>query len=178
MGISGIIRRSFRWCRERDLNPHGRLCPHGPQPCASAISATSATTVILAGREETVNINCIGSRSSILSVAFANRVPTQLIVCYCGFLSFRVGSNCEFRFARDGCRSLSKTGGQTEFTTKSTKDTKNGIRFKLQHHPPVEYKSMRSEDCGHRVDVLVEDRLILSVDPATRTGSYTPRKCS
>jgi len=35
-------------------------------------------------------------------------VPTQLIVCYCGFLSFRVGSNCEFRFARDGCRSLQR----------------------------------------------------------------------
>ncbi len=54
----------------------------------------------------------------------------------------------------------SKTGGQKEFTTKSTKDTKNGIRFKLQHPQPVEYKGVRL-DCGYRVDLLVEDKLII-----------------
>ena len=36
-----------------------------------------------------------------------------------GSLSFRVGSSFKFRFARDGCRSRSKTGGPGEFTTES-----------------------------------------------------------
>jgi GxxExxY protein len=35
----------------------------------------------------------------------------------------------------------------------------DGIRFKLQHPQPVEYKGVRL-DCGYRVDLLVEDKLI------------------
>ncbi|MCK4356671.1 GxxExxY protein, partial [Candidatus Bipolaricaulota bacterium] len=42
------------------------------------------------------------------------------------------------------------------------KDTKNGIRFKLQHPQPVEYKGVRL-DCGYRVDLLVEDKLIIEL---------------
>ncbi|MCK4392515.1 GxxExxY protein, partial [Candidatus Bipolaricaulota bacterium] len=36
----------------------------------------------------------------------------------------------------------------------------NGIRFKLQHPQPVEYKGVRL-DCGYRVDLLIEDKLII-----------------
>ena len=38
----------------------------------------------------------------------------------------------------------------------------NGIRFKLQHPQPVEYKGVRL-DCGYRVDLLVEDKLIIEL---------------
>lgn len=38
----------------------------------------------------------------------------------------------------------------------------NGIAFRLQHPQPVEYKGSRL-DCGYRVDVLVEDALILEL---------------
>jgi len=38
----------------------------------------------------------------------------------------------------------------------------NGIRFELQHPLPVEYKGVRL-DCGYRVDVLVEDKLIIEL---------------
>jgi GxxExxY protein len=38
----------------------------------------------------------------------------------------------------------------------------NGIEFKLQHPLPVEFKGVRL-DCGYRVDVLVEDKLILEL---------------
>jgi len=38
----------------------------------------------------------------------------------------------------------------------------NGIRFELQHPLPVKYKSVRLE-CGYRVDVLVEDKLIIEL---------------
>jgi GxxExxY protein len=38
----------------------------------------------------------------------------------------------------------------------------NGIKFKTQHPLPVEYKGVRL-DCGYRVDVLVEDRIILEL---------------
>ena len=47
--------------------------------------------------------------------------------------------------------------------------TRNNIRFKLQHPQPVEYKGLRL-DCGYRIDLLVEDILILelkSVDKLT-----------
>ena len=37
-----------------------------------------------------------------------------------------------------------------------------GIRFKLQHALPVEYKGLRL-DCGYRIDVLVQDALILEL---------------
>ena len=40
--------------------------------------------------------------------------------------------------------------------------TLNGIGFKLQHPQPVEYKGVRL-DCGYRVDVLVEDELIIEL---------------
>jgi len=38
----------------------------------------------------------------------------------------------------------------------------NGIRFELQHPLPVKYKDVRL-DCGYRVDVLVEDKLIIEL---------------
>ena len=38
----------------------------------------------------------------------------------------------------------------------------NGIRFELQHPLPVKYKGVRL-DCGCRVDVLVEDKLIIEL---------------
>jgi len=38
----------------------------------------------------------------------------------------------------------------------------NRIPFKLEHPMPVEYKGVRL-DCGYRIDVLVDDRLILEL---------------
>ena len=38
----------------------------------------------------------------------------------------------------------------------------NGIAFKLPHLLPVEYKGCRL-DCGYRIDLLIEDRLILEL---------------
>jgi len=38
----------------------------------------------------------------------------------------------------------------------------NGIPFRLEHPMPVEYKGIRL-DCGYRIDVLVDDRLILEL---------------
>jgi len=38
----------------------------------------------------------------------------------------------------------------------------NGLEFKLQHPVPVEYKGIKL-DCGYRVDVLVENTLILEL---------------
>ena len=38
----------------------------------------------------------------------------------------------------------------------------NGTRFELQYLLPVEYKGVRL-DCGYRVDVLVEDKLIIEL---------------
>jgi GxxExxY protein len=43
----------------------------------------------------------------------------------------------------------------------------NGIRFKLQHAQPVEYKGVRL-DCGYRVDLLVEDKLIIELKSVER----------
>ena len=46
----------------------------------------------------------------------------------------------------------------------------NGIAFQLQHPQPVQYKGIRL-DCGYRLDVLVENRLIVelkSVDEIKR----------
>jgi len=37
-----------------------------------------------------------------------------------------------------------------------------GISFRLQHPQPVEYKGVRL-DCGYRIDVLVEDKLIVEL---------------
>ena len=38
----------------------------------------------------------------------------------------------------------------------------NGILFTLEHPMPVEYKGIRL-DCGYRIDILVEGRLILEL---------------
>ncbi len=38
----------------------------------------------------------------------------------------------------------------------------NNISFKLQHPLPVQYKGTRL-DCGYRVDILVEDEIILEL---------------
>jgi len=38
----------------------------------------------------------------------------------------------------------------------------NGIGFKLEHPLPVEYKGIRLE-CGYRIDVFVEDELIVEL---------------
>jgi GxxExxY protein len=46
----------------------------------------------------------------------------------------------------------------------------NGIELKLEHPLPVEYKGVRLE-CGYRIDLLIEDRLIIelkSVDKIKR----------
>ncbi len=37
-----------------------------------------------------------------------------------------------------------------------------GIAFKLEHPLPVEYKGVRL-DCGYRIDILVENRLIIEL---------------
>ena len=36
------------------------------------------------------------------------------------------------------------------------------MQFKLQHPLPVEYKGIKL-DCGYRIDVLVEDRIIVEL---------------
>ena len=38
----------------------------------------------------------------------------------------------------------------------------HGIAFRLQHPQPVEYKGLRL-DCGYRLDLLVEDELIIEL---------------
>ena len=38
----------------------------------------------------------------------------------------------------------------------------NEIRFKLEHPLPIEYKGIHL-DCGYRIDILVEDQLILKL---------------
>ena len=43
----------------------------------------------------------------------------------------------------------------------------NGIRFKRQVPLPVVYKSVRL-DCGYRIDIVVESRLILELKAAER----------
>ena len=45
--------------------------------------------------------------------------------------------------------------------------TLNGILFKLQHPQPVEYKGVRL-DCGYRVDLLIEDDLIVELKSVER----------
>ena len=39
---------------------------------------------------------------------------------------------------------------------------RNGIPFQLQYPQPVKYKDIRL-DCGYRIDILVENRLILEL---------------
>jgi len=39
---------------------------------------------------------------------------------------------------------------------------RSGIAFQLQHPQPVQYKDIRL-DCGYRIDVLVENKLILEL---------------
>ena len=38
----------------------------------------------------------------------------------------------------------------------------NGISFKLQHALPVAYKDIKL-DCGYRLDLLIEDKLIVEL---------------
>lgn len=38
----------------------------------------------------------------------------------------------------------------------------NGIEFKLQHPLPVQYRNLRL-DCGYRIDMLVENEIILEL---------------
>jgi GxxExxY protein len=38
----------------------------------------------------------------------------------------------------------------------------NGIAFKLEHPLPVEYKGVKL-DCGYRIDILAENRLIIEL---------------
>jgi GxxExxY protein len=38
----------------------------------------------------------------------------------------------------------------------------NGIRFRLQHPQPVVYKKVRL-DCGYRIDMLIEDTLLIEL---------------
>ena len=40
--------------------------------------------------------------------------------------------------------------------------TLQGMKFKLEHALPVEYKGIHL-DCGYRIDILVEDQLILEL---------------
>ncbi len=44
----------------------------------------------------------------------------------------------------------------------------NGIGFQCQHPLPVEYKGLRL-DCGYRVDLIVEDRLVLELKSVEET---------
>ena len=69
-------------------------------------------------------------------------------------------------FFRGGC--------QRKFTTKSTKDTKNGILFKLQHPQPVEYKGVRL-DCSYSVDLLVEEKLIIELKSVEQIKGTLPQ---
>ena len=39
---------------------------------------------------------------------------------------------------------------------------RSGIRFQLQHPQPVRYKEIQL-DCGYRIDILVDDQLILEL---------------
>ncbi len=40
--------------------------------------------------------------------------------------------------------------------------TLHDVRFKLEHPLPIEYKGIHL-DCGYRIDILVEDQLILEL---------------
>lgn len=40
--------------------------------------------------------------------------------------------------------------------------SRNGIQFALQHPQPVEYKGLKL-DCGYRLDLLVEEELIVEL---------------
>ena len=44
----------------------------------------------------------------------------------------------------------------------------SGISFKLQSPLPVEYKGIKL-DCGYRIDILVEDELIIELKSVEKT---------
>ena len=49
---------------------------------------------------------------------------------------------------------------------------RNGIPFKLQYPQPVEYKGIQL-DCGYRIDLLVDEQLILELKSADKlTGIH------
>jgi GxxExxY protein len=43
------------------------------------------------------------------------------------------------------------------------------IPFRLQHPVPVEYKGIHL-DCGYRIDVLVDDKIVVEIKSADRLG--------
>jgi GxxExxY protein len=45
----------------------------------------------------------------------------------------------------------------------------NGIEFKRQHPLPVEYKGVNL-DCGYRIDIFVEERLVLELKAVERVS--------
>jgi GxxExxY protein len=48
--------------------------------------------------------------------------------------------------------------------------TRNGIAFRLQHPQPVRYKDIRL-DCGYRIDVFVENKLIIEIKSVEKIKS-------
>ena len=48
--------------------------------------------------------------------------------------------------------------------------TRNGIAFRLQHPQPVRYKDIRL-DCGYRIDVFVENKLIIEIKSVKKIKS-------
>ena len=48
--------------------------------------------------------------------------------------------------------------------------TRNGIAFRLQHPQPVRYKDLRL-DCGYRIDVFVENKLIIEIKSVEKIKS-------
>jgi hypothetical protein len=63
--------------------------------------------------------------------------------------------------------------------TKSTKDTKNGFGSSCSISNRWSTKARACTDmcldCDYRVDLLVEDRLIIAGGVVNRTGYYTPQ---
>ena len=81
-----------------------------------------------------------------------------------GFPAYRSTLKCLFT-----TKDLSTSEGQA-----GTKDTKNGIAFKLQHPQSVEFRRVHQENCGYRVDVLVEDKTSISGDILNRVAATIP----
>ena len=48
--------------------------------------------------------------------------------------------------------------------------TRNGIAFRLQHPQPVRYKDIRL-DCGYRIDVFAENKLIIEIKSVEKIKS-------
>ena len=50
--------------------------------------------------------------------------------------------------------------------------TLNGLAFKLEHPLPVEYKGCRL-DCGYRVDIMIENRVIIELKAIEEVKNIT-----